>query len=126
MSQRLYEKHKLQIDDMRAQGRKNEMENIALLDTKIVEVLDYRDDSKDSFWAVIRGEMSDTLVDEQSGKLIDGDRRRRNHAFSELWRFKREAHGWVLDEIDPTVSIAELAAFRAFSEESGEQPAIRS
>lgn len=49
MSDRLYAKHKLQTDDMLKRGVENVMESINLKEVTIVEVLDYRDDSKDTF-----------------------------------------------------------------------------
>lgn len=115
MSERLYNRHKLQTDDMLRRGVKNIMESINLAEATIVEVLDYRDDSKDAFWALIKGSMIDYMILEQSGTVIDGDKD--SHAFSELWRFKRERHGWVLDEIDQDVSVSDLRGFNPFSEE---------
>ncbi|MET0066004.1 MAG: Tim44-like domain-containing protein [Candidatus Thiodiazotropha sp.] len=114
MSLRLYTKHKNQTDDMLQRGIRNVMENINLVEAKIVEVLDYRDDTRDAFWALVEGSMIDYTIEESSGRVIDGERD--NQFFKELWRFKRESHGWVLDEIDQDVSISDLQGFQPFSE----------
>ncbi len=116
MSQRLYNKHKLQTDDMLRRGIKNVMENINLKQARIVEVLDYRDNAKDSFWALITGSMIDYTVLEKTGEFIYGEKK--NRSFKELWRFIREDHGWVLDEIDQEVSISDLRGFNSFSEDT--------
>lgn len=75
MSNRLYMKHKLQTDDMLKRGIKNVMENINLKEATIVEVMDYKDDSKDAFWALIKGSMVDYTIVEKSGELIDGEKK---------------------------------------------------
>ena len=115
MSNRLYTKHKLQTDDMRRRGIRDVMELINLEEATIVEVLDYRDDSKDAFWALLKGSMIDYTIVEKTGEIIDGEKK--NLSFKELWRFKREEHDWVLDEIDQDVSISDLRGFNPFSEE---------
>lgn len=113
MSERLYLKHKSQITDMLNRGTRNEMEDISLDSVKIVEVLDYLDDSKDRFIALIEGSMIDKLVN-STGAVIDGDDKKR--PFKELWKFKRELHGWVLDEIDSSVSISDVKDLQVWSE----------
>lgn len=59
--------------------------------------------------------MIDYSIMEKSGEIVDGEKK--NLSFRELWRFKRERHGWVLDEIDQDVSISDLRGFEPFSEE---------
>lgn len=115
MSLRLYDKHKRRTDDMLRRGIRNVMENINLKKAQIVEVLDYQDDTRDSFWVLITGSMIDYSIVEQSGEIIDGEKK--NRTFKELWRFRRAAHGWVLDEIDQDVSIADLRNFSSASED---------
>lgn len=111
MSQRLYRKHKMQTDRMLANGTRNVMKNVSLKDAKLVEILDFEDDSKDSFWVLIHGSMIDYLVSDKTGAVLDGEQK--TLPFKELWRFKREQHGWVLDEIDQDVSISDLNAFES-------------
>jgi predicted lipid-binding transport protein (Tim44 family) len=113
MSERLFQSHDSQLQDMKRNGTKNVMKSISLNAVKIVEVLDYNNDEKDRFVALIEGAMIDYLVND-AGEAIDGDEEERN--FKELWRFKREPHGWVLDEIDSDVSISDVTAMQAWSE----------
>ena len=79
------------------------------------EVLDYADDSRDAFWALIKGQMIDYMVDEESGETIRGSESQLD-SFEELWRVKREPHGWVLDEIDQEVTLSDFRAFKTASE----------
>src|ERR1700750_1596342 len=50
MSSALYQKHKLQTDQLLAQKRKNVLENINLMEVRIVDVEDFVDNKKDLFW----------------------------------------------------------------------------
>jgi preprotein translocase subunit SecG len=115
MSDRLYNKHKLQTDDLIRNKRINMLEQINLSEAMIVEILDYTDDSKDAFWALIKGQMVDYMLDEESGEVIRGSTTT-SDPFEELWRFKREAHGWVLDEIDQEVTLSDFRSFKPYSE----------
>jgi len=115
MSERLYLKHKSQTDNMLSRGIRNVMESINLKEAKIVEVLDYKDNSKDVFWAYIIGSMVDYTIVEKSGEVIDGEKT--NNSFKELWKFKRQENTWLLDEIDQDVEISDLRGFNPFSEE---------
>jgi hypothetical protein len=115
MSERLYKKHKIQTSYMRQKQRRNIMENINLKEAKVVEIMDYIDDSQDSFWVYIVGSMIDYTIDDKTGKIIDG--KKINLPFKELWRFIRQGDTWVLDEIDQNVTISDLRDFDPFSEE---------
>lgn len=115
MSRRLYEKHREQTNRMIRDGEKNILKNIELLGAKIVEAIDYTDNSKDSFWAYIKGSMIDYTVTDPEGKVIEGDPEV-NGKFVELWKFTREDGRWVLDEIDSDVSLEDLDALRSRKE----------
>ena len=102
------------------------LEQINLKDAKIVEIIDFEDDTKDAFWVLIHGSMIDYTIDEKTGAVVDGSKE--DESFEELWRFKRERHGWVLDEIDQKVSIVDLVSFAskvevAARQDGGEQQA---
>jgi len=116
MSERLYTKHKLQTDQMLSEKRKNVLERINLKESKIVEVADFEDDSKDRIWVYIKGKMVDYIIDETTGKVVSGEKEKAEN-FSELWKFIRVPKGWVLDEIDQKVQISDLKGFKSFSEE---------
>jgi hypothetical protein len=116
ISQRLYDKHKLQTDSMLKKGHKNILESINLIEARIVEVADYENDLKDRFWAYIKGSMIDYTIDEKTGELVSGEKNKIEE-FTELWKFIRGKGGWVLDEIDQKVGILDLGGFKSFSEE---------
>lgn len=116
ISERLYLKHKTQTDMMISQNRQNILEGINLEEAKIVEVADYKDDSRDRFWAHIKGRMVDYTIDTTSGELISG-KKDTPEGFVELWKFIRGPEGWVLDEIDQTVTMSDMKGFHSFSEE---------
>ena len=116
MSERLYLKHKIQTDDMSNRGVRNVMESINLKEAKIIEVLDYRDNSKDMFWVHITGSMVDYTIIEKTGRLIEGEKK--NNSFKELWKFKRQGNTWVLDEIDQDISASDIRDFNTSTEEN--------
>jgi hypothetical protein len=117
ISQRLYDKHKLQTDAMLKKGHKNILENINLLETRVVEVADYKDDSKDRFWVYIKGSMIDYTINEKTGGIVSGNKSKKEE-FTELWKFIRgQDYSWVLDEIDQKVQISDVDSFESFSEE---------
>ncbi len=117
MSDRLYEKHKMQADLMLSQHWKNILEEINLTQTKVVDVSDYADDSKDCLRVYIQGSMIDYMVNDQAGERISGDSRRPEF-FGELWTLVRGKTGWVLDEIE-SASIFDLFDLHPVSEETG-------
>ena len=119
MSRRLHDKHELQLADMRAQGHKNVMVDVALEAAHIVEVLDYTGSARDSFRAVVCGSMVDYVIDERTGEKIGGSYE--PQSFRELWTFTRELDEWVLDEISAGVSLAELRLLESVSEPLGTQ-----
>ena len=118
MSAGLYQKHKLQTDQMLAQHRKNVLENINLTSVDIVDVEDFVDNRKDRFWANLEGSMTDYTVDETTNQVVKGDSKKTEH-FNELWKFVRSGNTWVLDQIDQDVSISELKGFQAKTETPG-------
>ena len=118
MSPGIYQKHKLQTDQMLAEHRKNVLENINLTSVVIVDVEDFVDNRRDRFWANLEGSMTDYIIDETSNQVVKGDPKKTEH-FNELWKFIRSGDTWVLDEIDQDVSISELKGFKASSETPG-------
>ena len=74
MSESLFQKHELQTDQMLRSGTGNMLEGINLVQATIVEVADFKDDSKDQFWAHIEGSMIDYTSREATGEVINGDK----------------------------------------------------
>lgn len=115
MSEKLFQEHKQQTDLMQRSGTRNVLENIQLNRARIVEVLDYLDDSKDQFWVHIEGSMIDYTINDKTGAVVDGNRNKAE-AFKELWKFVRADHGWVLDEIDSSVQLTDLLNMNSITE----------
>lgn len=115
VSERLYQKHKIQTGQMLQNKRKNILEQINLIEAKVVEVLDFKDDTKDSLWIHISGSMIDYTIDERSHRIISG-KKDKIETFEELWKFVRGPTDWLLDEIDQKVSFSDLNGFSSFSE----------
>ena len=116
MSEALFQKHKLQTDQMLKEHKKNMLDRINLLESHIVEIADYKDNSKDAMWVYIKGSMIDYMVDDRSENKLSGDSTT-PEKFTELWRFIRKENGWVLDEIQQNVSIDDLNKAVSFIEE---------
>ena len=57
--------------------------------------------------------LKDYSIVEKTGTIVDEENK--NLSFKELWRFKRENHGWVLHEINLDVSIFGLRGFNPYS-----------
>ena len=107
MSDRLYQKHKMQTDLMRSEHRKNVLEEITLTQAKVINVSVCADDSKDGVWVYIEGSMIDYMVNDQTGKEIAGSTSKSEH-FAEVWKLIRGRTGWVLDEIEQGANIFAL------------------
>lgn len=115
MSLRLFMKHKLQTDRMLKDGTRNVLEAANLSKVTIVEAADFRDNAKDRLWAYVEGSMIDYTIREDTGAVIKGKTNKPEY-FTELWKFVRAEHGWILDEIDQNVEIGTLKRFKSISE----------
>ena len=116
MSESLYYSHKAQTDALLRANRKNILDNIYLKDVKLVEIEDFNDDTKDSFWVYITGSMIDYIVNDKTGAVISGNPNKAGK-FSELWKFTRGSQRWVLDKIESLDILTTLIKFKSFSEE---------
>lgn len=117
MSERLYQKHKVQTDQMIAENRKNILEGIDLIEAEIVQIADFKDDSRDSIWVYIKGSMIDYIVNSETREVISGDEVR-DSTFKELWKLVKNAdNNWVVDEIDQEVQLSDVRSMRSYSEE---------
>jgi hypothetical protein len=115
LSPRLFDDHKRQTDEMLMNHTKNVLEDIHLNRARIVEVLDYDDNSKDQFWVHIEGSMIDYTINDKTGDVVKGNRKKAE-SFKELWKFVRADHGWVLDEIDSSVQLTDLLSMNSITE----------
>ena len=117
MSQAIFDKHKMQTDQMIAEHRRNVLEDINLIETDIVDVEDFADNKKDLFWVYIKGKMRDFMADDRTRDIVSGDDKL--EGFTELWKFIRAGDTWVLDEIDQKVSLFDLNKFKATTDSPG-------
>lgn len=113
MSQRLYDEHKEQTEIMKIKHEKNILKNIRLLGFKIVEVKDYKEDSKDQLWVEIHGAIKDSTIDDRTEEVIKCEP---SEQFKELWLLIRGETGWVLHEIDPSVTTEDFVSMNSMSE----------
>ena len=108
MSERLYAKHKAQTDAMIANKRKNILDALNLIEVKIVQIADFKDNEKDAFCAYLKASAIDYEINESTGNITDGEKNK-SYPFAELWKFIRTKKGWIVDEIDQNVSIGDLS-----------------
>lgn len=113
MSERIYDKHKRQTDNMKQNGLINKLERINLEDIKIIGVFDAEDDDKDRLKAVIYGGMVDYMWDEKTQQTVSG--KQLYESFREVWNFIRQGDEWVLDEIEQTVDTQSLKNTKVYS-----------
>ena len=87
MSDALYERHKMQTDQLIANHQIDVLENIVIGHARIVAV--QPGETYDSITVAFTASMADYTVDEQSKRIVQGDRSRRT--FTEYWTFIRRA-----------------------------------
>lgn len=115
MSDRIYQKHKLQTDEMITNGTKNMLAKINMEEVMIISIADYKDNSEDTFSVYIKGSMIDYTINDKTGLLISGDNSNPEE-FKEIWTFIRNRNRWLLDEIDQNVTLGDIYKSKAFSE----------
>jgi preprotein translocase subunit SecG len=116
MTDRIYEKHKMQTDAFIESGTKNMLENINLLSIMITSVEDYQDNNRDSFSALIKGRMTDYHIKEKTKTVFRGDPNK-TERFEEIWKFIRVNNAWLLDEIDQEANRDDLNYSRAYTQQ---------
>jgi preprotein translocase subunit YajC len=115
MSERIYQKHKMQTDAMIDKGVKNILEKMNLEEVMIISISDYLDNSEDKFSVYLKGSMIDYTINDTTYDVISGDNSK-SETFKEIWTFIRDRHKWKLDEIDQNVTMGDIDRSKAFSE----------
>jgi predicted lipid-binding transport protein (Tim44 family) len=87
MSAALYERHKMQTDQLIARHRVDVLENIVIGHATIVAVTPGT--AYDSIVVAFSASMSDYTIDEQTKQIVEGSRE--PQTFTELWTFIRRA-----------------------------------
>jgi hypothetical protein len=99
VSDKLYQRHKLQLDGLERQHRVNRIEDLQLDEVDIVRVVNVTADDKDRFVAFIQCRARDWMEDTETGRVVNGNPQAQT-TFQQFWSFVRDPeHGWVLDEI---------------------------
>ncbi|MDX1902495.1 MAG: Tim44-like domain-containing protein [Gammaproteobacteria bacterium] len=115
MSEALYLNYKAQTDAMLDRHDENVLDQINLDDFIVVDIDDFLDDTKDYFWVLMKGSMIDYHINDTTGQLISGDRDT-PESFRELWQFVRENNQWVVNRINSSAGITDVAKLHAYSE----------
>jgi preprotein translocase subunit YajC len=115
MSDRIYQKHKLQTDEMIANGTKNILAKMNMEEIMIIRVADYKDNAEDIFSVYIKGSMIDYTINEKTNTVILGDNTNPED-FKEIWTFIRDKNKWLLDEIDQNVTLGDISRSKVFSQ----------
>ncbi|WP_315080972.1 Tim44-like domain-containing protein [uncultured Clostridium sp.] len=111
MSDKLYNKHKLEIKEMRIKKEINILEEMTLLSDDPIGIQDFEGINKDCIWVHIKAKSKDYTVDEKNGKIVEGDADKIVH-FEEYWKFIRNEYRWILDEIRQIDDIRALKFFK--------------
>jgi len=115
MTDRLYNKHSAQISSMIENKEINILKDIDLEKSEVVEIKDFKDDSRDRVGVYMTGSMIDYMVKEDNRDIIidkSGEKFREPRHFRELWYFNRVGNNWYADEIDSHVSIKDITGVK--------------
>jgi len=99
VSDALYERHKLQLDGLEKQFRRNRIADLALHEVELVRLHNVEEDSDDRFVAYVGCSARDWVEDVRTGAVVNGNAAAPTY-FQQYWSFSRNPErGWVLDEI---------------------------
>ena len=93
LSEHLYEQWQLKIEWQHYQNQSNLLDHIQLFKVMIVDFNDAIDNHQDYFWVYIEGKMKDVFVED--GQILESHQ----DPFVEYWKFIRQDHDILLDEI---------------------------
>jgi hypothetical protein len=99
VSDALYERHRLQLDGLEKQFRRNRIADLALHEVELIRLHNVTDDSEDRFVAYVGCSARDWVEDVRTGAVVNGNAAAPTY-FQQYWSFARDPdRGWVLDEI---------------------------
>jgi hypothetical protein len=99
VSDSLYERHRLQLDGLEKQYRRNRIADLALQEVELIRLHNVAEDSDDRFVAYVGCSARDWVEDVRTGAVVNGNATSPTY-FQQYWSFARDAErGWVLDEI---------------------------
>jgi predicted lipid-binding transport protein (Tim44 family) len=104
----LFPEWKAQIELMQSNGERNVMENLRILQVRLVEAQNYRDKEEDIYTACIEARATDYTIG-ANGEIVSsntGSRRKKankeksEEGFREFWTYERHDEKWLLLRID--------------------------
>ncbi len=104
----LFSEWKAQIELMQSNGERNVMENLRIVNLRLVEAQNYRDKEKDIYTACIDAKAADYTIN-ANGEIVSsntGSRRKKankeksEEAFCEFWTYERHGEQWLLLRVD--------------------------
>lgn len=99
VSDALYERHKMQLEGLESQHRRNRIVDLALHEVELVRMHNVTDDREDRFVAYVGCSARDWVEDVRTGAVVNGNAVAPTY-FQQYWSFARDPErGWVLDEI---------------------------
>jgi hypothetical protein len=114
MSTALYRRHSAETISTLTEQARSVIERVRLVEARVVSMAaDYRDDTQDHFWVFIEGSLTTVRAEDVSGHESHLSR---NAGFTELWKFVRGAHDWVVDEIEPDAGAIDLVQLHNVAE----------
>lgn len=117
LTESYYARMVLELNVLYAMKRRNVMDQVKLLETELMDLVDREDDTQDRFTIRIYARAVDSLMDTETGKPLLVD----NRPFTEYWIFQREGGTWKLDRIRQTTESARMTEnkFARFAEYHG-------
>ena len=113
MCQKIYDKNKLQSDEIIKKGWINVLENIKVHQSTIISVKDCINNKKDTFSVLINASMVDYHINEKTKRVTEGVTYR-SQDFEEIWRFIRIDNNWYLDKIYSDINGRDLIGSNHF------------
>jgi predicted lipid-binding transport protein (Tim44 family) len=110
MSEKLYNKHKMQTGWMIVRNEKNILKNMKLLGAKPIGLIDQEGTNKDCIWVHIKAKSIDYTINDETNEVIEGDRFKSVY-YEEYWKFIKNRDRWILDEIRQIDDINDLDFF---------------
>lgn len=98
ISEKLYNKHRMQNEWMIVRNEKNILKNMKLLGAKPIGVIDKVGTNKDCIWVHIKAKSIDYTINDETNEVIEGSPYKSVY-YEEYWKFIKSEYRWILDEI---------------------------
>ena len=98
VSPELFMRYTLKLNRMKQLGHVNMIKDIHIKSVKIVSAFDHKDDHKDRFTALIKGDLLDYTFHEETRGIIKNPEKEYED-FEDFYHFVRKGDVWLLDDI---------------------------